>query len=618
MKNALRFLVILLGLAAGSEVGAQKLMKSEPAAGAKNVSTDIGVIRLHFNCDMRTDSFTVWKTRAGTFPPTAGDNSRPWKNPRLFELRIGKLKADTRYALQLNADKRKGFQTPDGKPIPVTVITFTTGGAGAAPDQSIGGTAARFPGGCWVRQGKAGREAHHFFPDGRWGYVTHKGEDRLFRLGTWKQKEGVLILQERDKPLPPLDWRSGPGSALTLGSFGGSAPGRFEPRPLIGAADLVGAWKDVYAPNSWRLYEFRSDGTFRYVLVILGKESPYRGRWSLKGLELHLDFMGARGNDTFQWILDGPRRLGLKYMTDEINFYERQGSGPMKKTRPVSPRLRLVGTWESHSKAMKEVYSFTARGQYRRVLGKGGTEVKSGGTWRIEGETLVMKPDKHDTILRHPFRFKNDTTLELIRSLGGKKFVCGFTRRASAPPGGLVGTWTARDQTGTAVIVFSADGRYTREFRSGKEVQRSGGTWKIQGKDIVVRDEKEGETLRIPFSFPGPDTLRMTVEGEPLQLRRKGAAPVKKNRPANLFGRWQVQDKSGAISLELMQSGRYRMAMRNQQQNYSLAGEWHCQGQVIIVVNEANQAELRIPYKLTGSGLTINLEGTEIPLERGR
>lgn len=113
-------------IVAASAVCGQNVTGSEPASGATGVATDIGEIRVHFDSDMLTDSFTVVDAPNGEFPPTAGDNSRPWRSARLFAIRVGELQPGTTYALQLNAANRRGFQSSARRPLPVTVIRFTT------------------------------------------------------------------------------------------------------------------------------------------------------------------------------------------------------------------------------------------------------------------------------------------------------------------------------------------------------------------------------------------------------------------------------------------------------------------------------------------------------------
>ena len=134
---------ILLGIAlffaASVLAHAQNLVRSEPANGARNVPVDVGLIRLHFDQDMKMNSWTVWLPKTGKFPPpVTSANFAPWSSPRTFELKLKKLEPDTLYALQLNSARKKGFKAArDGKPLAVTVISFRTGAVG--PDRSTGG-----------------------------------------------------------------------------------------------------------------------------------------------------------------------------------------------------------------------------------------------------------------------------------------------------------------------------------------------------------------------------------------------------------------------------------------------------------------------------------------------
>jgi len=113
---------------------AQKLVRSEPADGVRDVRLDIGVVRLHFDVDMKTNGWSFCRTKKGAFPPPEGDNSMPWRNSKLCELRIGKLNPGTTYAIQLNSDRKKGFcAASNGTPLPVTVVVFTTAAGGRNP-----------------------------------------------------------------------------------------------------------------------------------------------------------------------------------------------------------------------------------------------------------------------------------------------------------------------------------------------------------------------------------------------------------------------------------------------------------------------------------------------------
>lgn len=124
---------------------AQDVARTEPANGAKAVPVDVGVIRIHFDTDMRGDSYSVLVSKKGPFPPLAGDNTKPWKSARVFELRVGPLEPGTTYALQINSTGRQGFQSSAGKATKPTLVTFTTAAAAPPADQTIGGQPVAVP-----------------------------------------------------------------------------------------------------------------------------------------------------------------------------------------------------------------------------------------------------------------------------------------------------------------------------------------------------------------------------------------------------------------------------------------------------------------------------------------
>jgi len=76
-----------------------KLVRSEPADGAKDVKLDMGVLRLHFDRNMKENTWTLWKSDKGEFPPLEGENKEPWRDPKTFELKVQKLKPNTAYAI---------------------------------------------------------------------------------------------------------------------------------------------------------------------------------------------------------------------------------------------------------------------------------------------------------------------------------------------------------------------------------------------------------------------------------------------------------------------------------------------------------------------------------------
>lgn len=114
------------------------LVRSEPADGAKDVSTSIGVLRFWFDKNMKQNTWTFWQSDKAEFPPMKGANDAPWRDPRCIELQIDALKPGATYAVQLNSASKQGFRSAqDNEPLPQTVITFTTG-ADAAIQPPIG------------------------------------------------------------------------------------------------------------------------------------------------------------------------------------------------------------------------------------------------------------------------------------------------------------------------------------------------------------------------------------------------------------------------------------------------------------------------------------------------
>lgn len=114
-----------------------KVVTAAPANGDVNVSTSVGEIKVEFDRPMKTDAYSVMMVKQGEFPPLKPVTA-PWASPTRFVLKLGQLKPNTRYAFQLNAPDKTGFQSAtDGEALPPTLFVFVTGGqqakGGAAP-----------------------------------------------------------------------------------------------------------------------------------------------------------------------------------------------------------------------------------------------------------------------------------------------------------------------------------------------------------------------------------------------------------------------------------------------------------------------------------------------------
>ncbi len=139
LASGAAFVALLGGVVSSLAAGAiPELVRSVPADRAADVALDVGVLRLVFDRDMRTDSYTCWKSERGQFPPVVKDGGQ-WKDARTFELKLEKLAPDTEYFVQLNAEQRQGFRAVEGDtPLAVTTIRFRTAAAEKArPRQDV-------------------------------------------------------------------------------------------------------------------------------------------------------------------------------------------------------------------------------------------------------------------------------------------------------------------------------------------------------------------------------------------------------------------------------------------------------------------------------------------------
>jgi Bacterial Ig-like domain len=110
------------------------LTRSQPADGATSVPITIGALRFYFDQNMDPTSWTFAPAPGRELPPQEGAGHDPWLDSRCVQLRVGDLKSNTTYAVQLNTASTKGFHSANGdEPLPVTVVTFSTGAAIANP-----------------------------------------------------------------------------------------------------------------------------------------------------------------------------------------------------------------------------------------------------------------------------------------------------------------------------------------------------------------------------------------------------------------------------------------------------------------------------------------------------
>ncbi len=127
MRTTVAMLVFLL-LSATAFAAPPRVVSSQPENGTVGVPVDIGVIRVLFDQDMNTGSWTLWGSDRGELPPLEPIPETPFTNDRTLSIRIGTLLPGTTYAIRLNHSPRgkRGFRSATGEPLPDTVIAFRT------------------------------------------------------------------------------------------------------------------------------------------------------------------------------------------------------------------------------------------------------------------------------------------------------------------------------------------------------------------------------------------------------------------------------------------------------------------------------------------------------------
>ena len=121
-------LLAVLSLTSTAFAEPPSVVRSEPEDGTIGVPVDIGLLRIHFDQDMATGSWTLWRSDRGELPPLESISDTPFTDARTLELRIGTLAPGTTYAIRLNNSMRgkRGFRAATGDPLPDTVIAFRT------------------------------------------------------------------------------------------------------------------------------------------------------------------------------------------------------------------------------------------------------------------------------------------------------------------------------------------------------------------------------------------------------------------------------------------------------------------------------------------------------------
>jgi len=136
MRRIAPFLVASL-LAAGARpppAGAAddppRILATSPVDGSEGPASAFRALRVLFDRDMEAGAFSIVPSDRGATPPVGEGGG--FRNPRTFELPLGRLEPGATYAIGLNSAKRQGFRSRDGTPLAPASVLFRVETAGAA------------------------------------------------------------------------------------------------------------------------------------------------------------------------------------------------------------------------------------------------------------------------------------------------------------------------------------------------------------------------------------------------------------------------------------------------------------------------------------------------------
>jgi hypothetical protein len=647
---------LALFLASGVVVAqdAPVAVEIRPANGAKDVAVDIGKIEVRFDRDMQTDSFSVVGSESGETPPVSG--SVTFTNARTLVIPMDRLEPGTTYALFLNKGLRRNFRSTEGVPLEPFELVFTTAAAVAPTGPRVVRTVPE-NGATDVDPGLEAVEVWFSEDMNRASMSLVRLQDRQklgYRADARPFFDGPRHLVIPVRLAPGIEYGVGLHGSKERG-FRSAAGEPLEPIALRFATKEdggkttegpIGRWRlarvadravDTGLESRFELHVF-PDRSWGCLTVQEGKSVYVGGRWrEMPGnrLELRSDKGVLSMADLLPpAVVRGHMMVDVKEAEVDPGFFwiaksetevERTKSalrlGPAEnpiffEPVPPVPAATLAGTWKSWP---------GNRVERTWKLGDGGAATGRipGGPWtgkwsstdlRIE----VVAADGEETVRGYwlfvPPSKPGDLDMLLIFVDDSDELIVFGRAPGDAPPKGVVGTWTARDEQGVATITFKPDGTYDREFRTPEGVNGSRGTWRVEGSVLKIRDEEEGD-IDVPFALLGDDVLRLTIEGQPIEFRRAGKEPPVGPLPKELGGKWAAEDESGLIILLLMGDGKFEFLLKHSGGKAHFAGTWtHSTG--LVVLSDTKQGRtFRVPYRLADPRtLFVTLEGDELRL----
>ena len=381
--------------------------------------------------------------------------------------------------------------------------------------------------------------------------------------------------------------------------------------------------------NGYLEHFFFPDGEWVMVRTQGNKKSFVFGKWKTVKKNIIINMEASKGTISFAWSISENGNLVLKRNEDDPN--------PKVLEKWTLPKAEdLVGLWVTKWDNNSREYNLKSNGEVASTLIFRGRTIERKGTWKTKGLKIIFQFYKEKDLEAFKWYIDQKGNLTLWNENNvsqvynrktkkrkwffGKK---GDTRSEDKDP--IIGKWTAEDEEGKAEIIFYANGKYIRRYITREEKEEFGGTWKREGDYLIVKDDEEGERMKIKFKFIDKDRLKLVIDGDTVLFIRDGAKgknyiPKKQNTkcPKELLGTWSVEDRTGAFVLTMKNNGRFLLYTREWTKENNYGGNWSAEnGKIILYFDTPSSGYLEIPFTGPNGGrLGIKLKGKDFNLTK--
>lgn len=431
-----------------------KLLCCNPIDQAREVPGNLRGMIFVFDRPMAQDSHSFTLAESGDFPALAGEPE--WMNEVVLVLPIKDIQPGKTYAVRLNGPRHQGFKSAEGLPLAPVTVSFSTAPAGARPRAVVGGSEPNV--GATGIDPRLDRLVIHFSREvkaGRMSLVRIAGTEVLgyrkddpprfidpktlvipvtleagktYGVGVNSLKHEGFVAADDDSPVLPFQ---------LVFSTAGAADDDTRPRPPgpPRPTGLVGDWRVSGDGLDLRML-LEEGGRYQYRSRSAEGVDETRGTWSIDGDRMTIRQDGAERALVMRYRQPEADILELEIGDDWIRLRRHEGGepprpepGPGPKPEPGPTATGPAGSWRwcVGQEEMRVVLGADGRYRYEARLAEGSESAT--GTWRRDGEVLVISEDGAAEALRVPFKLGADDRLELV--IEGERVV--FDREGPAP-----------------------------------------------------------------------------------------------------------------------------------------------------------------------------------------